>query len=178
MALRPYLQLLLMVVLSATGSHADTWRENVWHFVCEESPFFAQDRADRHSAGVVTSDGGFALMVLGDPLQGALVSINVPDEMIKDRVTSTLIMPTGNVFSRTVTDDQFWAVQTPDGASVTYTFRVDPADIEFFQAGRRWQVKAGATTRNVPLKGSRVAIRSALTARATQSTACSEQIKD
>lgn len=167
MAARLFLQLWLSLCLLASGAQADGWRENIWHFVCPNSPFFAKDRQDRHSAGVLTSDGSFALMVLGEPDQGALVSINVLGETIQPIVTSTLEMPTGNILSRTVSGDQLWAVQTPDKASVTYTFRVDPADIEFFQGGRQWRVSAGNSVSTVSLKGSRLAINAALAARDT-----------
>ena len=165
MALRLFNTIWLTAATFATPSLAETWREDVWHFVCQDSPFFTPDRLDRHSAGVLTSEGGFALMVLGDIDQGALVSINIPGETIQPEVTSTLEMPAGTVFSRTVSGDQLWAVLTIDRLSVTYTFRVDPADIEFFQAGKQWRVTAGEAVSTVPLKGSRKAINAAIQAR-------------
>lgn len=142
-----------------------SWQPDVWHHVQPDSPFYTDERSDMHSAGLVQSDGQFALLVLGTPEQGGLISVNLPGAEPASELTSGLELAAGNVMSRTVTADQLMAIPTPDGASHTYSFRIAPDDVRLFKAALRWTVKAGDQSLTLTLKGSKKAITRAIEAR-------------
>lgn len=143
------------------------WTRDVWHYVTQASPFYTEERSSLHSAGVIQADGRFALLVLGTPDQGALVSVNLPGDTAQTALTSDLVLTSGGVLSRSVTHEQLVANVTLDGASHTYSFRIAPADVETFMAARHWRITAGDTRVTLTLKGSRRAISKAIAARDT-----------
>ena len=158
-----WLGLALWVWAAAAG--AQDWEPDRWHRVTESSPFHADDRAGLQAAGILQDDGRFAQMVLGDPGEGALVSVNLPMSEIAAELTSTLVMPSGNILVRTVAEDQLVAVPEADGQSVTYSFGIAADDVEQFMAALVWRVQAGDVLTTISLDGSRDAISAALAAR-------------
>lgn len=155
----------LVLWLWAAASSAQDWQRDRWHHVTEDSPFWAEDRAYLHGAAILQDNGQFALVVLGEAGDGALVSVNLPMSDIASDLTSTLVMPDGNILVRRAEDSQFIAERNPDGLSVTYSFGIAPADIEQFMAAQMWRVQAGDTLTTISLAGSRDAITAALAAR-------------
>lgn len=156
----------LVLWLWATMSAAQDWERDRWHHVTETSPFWTEGRAYLHGAAILQEDGRFALMVLGNEEDGALVSVNLPMSDIASDLTSTLVMPDGSILVRRAEDSQFIAERDADGQSVTYSFGIAPADIEQFMAAQMWRVQAGETLTTISLVGSRDAITAALAARA------------
>jgi hypothetical protein len=155
----------VILSLLAASVGAQDWTLGRWHHVTEGSPFYTEDRAYLHSAAILQDDGRFALMVLGKEEDGALVSVNLPMSDIASSLTSTLVMPDGNILVRDAADSQFIAERDPDGQSVTYSFGIAPEDIEQFMAAQMWRVQAGDTLTTISLDGSRDAITQALAAR-------------
>lgn len=149
----------------ATPAVAQDWEPDRWHRVTETSPFHADDRAELQAAAILQGDGRFAQMVLGEPGKGALVSVNLPMTEVATELTSTLVMPSGNILVRTVEQDQLVAVPEPDGESVTYSFGIAADDVEQFMAAQAWRVQAGDVLTTISLDGSRDAISAALAAR-------------
>lgn len=149
----------------AAAAAAQEWVPDRWHHVTEKSPFYTQERAYLQSAGILQGNGRFALMVLGGAEEGALVSVNLPMSDIAPGLTSTLVMPAGNILVREAQDGQLLAERTPDGDSVTYSFGIAPGDIEQFMAAQAWRVQAGDTQTTISLDGSHDAISAALKAR-------------
>ncbi len=149
-------------VTEETVERAPDWRRDIWHYVIENTPFFTEERRTLHSAGVLQSNGRFALLLLGTADQGALVSVNVPGNAPAEVLVSDLVMPSGNVLSRKVTQDQLLAMEVPGSQSYTYSFRIAPADLELFMGALRWRVVAGENSVDLTLKGSRKAISEAI----------------
>ncbi len=144
---------------------AQEWELGRWHQVAETSPFHTEDGTFSYSAGILQENGRFALMVLGDPDEGALVSVNMPMSEIATKITSTLVMPSGAILVREAQGSQLVAERTPDGESVTYSFGIAPGDIEQFMAALSWRVKADGVQTTISLAGSRDAISAAIEAR-------------
>lgn len=158
--------------LCLTGpSLACEWQPNVWHHICTDSPFFERDLETLPGAALLQEDGRFARLVLGSDAQGALVSVNLPGTTAAENLTSTLVMPAGNIMTRTVSGEQLDAVVGPEPETITYSFRVDPADITLFQDALRWRVAANGNVTTLTLKGSRIAIDAALQARSWRASA-------
>lgn len=156
----------LAAFLWTGAAAAADWTRDVWHHVGPDSPFNDPDRPERHAAGLVQQDGRIAVIELGTPEQGALVSVSLPGPQISERLNSILEMPAGYALSRRVSGTQLVAAKAADSDEVSYTFRIDPADIELFMAARYWRLRLGEDeTVTLTLKGSRKALSAALAAR-------------
>lgn len=158
----------LILWIPAVAAWAEDWERDRWHHVTETSPFYVADRADLHGAAILQDNGRFALMVLGQPEDGALVSVNLAMTESVGELTSTLVMPDGNILVRDVHGAQLVVEPAEDGGSVTYSFGIAPDDVEQFMSAELWRIKAGETLATIPLDGSRDAISAAIEARASE----------
>jgi hypothetical protein len=164
MLLQPHWPGLVLWFWVATAA-AQGWERDRWHHVTEDSPFFAEGRPGHPGAAILQSDGRFAQIVLGDADEGALVSINMPVSDIASSLTSTLVMPDGNILVREVPQEDLVAVRAPDGESVTYSFGIASEDVDRFMTAQLWRVQAGDTLSTISLTGSLDAISAASAAR-------------
>lgn len=144
---------------------AQSWQSDQWHHIIDGTPFHTEDGPFLHGAGILQSDGRFALMVLAEGEEGALVSVNLPVTDLEAELTSTLVMPDGNIFVRDVKKSDRLAEPTPDGRSVTFSFAIAEDDIAQFMAAQTWRVTTGDIVTTISLAGSRDAITTAREAR-------------
>lgn len=162
---------ILCIGLCADPAFACDWEADIWHHVCPESPLYSDALQDRPSAAIVQNDGHFVHFILGDADQGALVTVSLPVHPTGKTLSSALVMSDGSILSRKVTGDQLWTEVSGDGASILYSFRVAPADVDLFRSGIAWNITAGAHGTKVSLRGSNVAISEALAHRDRQAKA-------
>lgn len=155
----------IMALTTTLAAAAQGWERDRWHHVTEDSPFFAENRDVPPGAAVLQSDGRFAQIVLGGPDEGALVSVDLPTPERAATLTSTLVMPDGDILVREVAQDDLVALRGADGDSVTYSFGIAPNDVDRFMQARLWRVQAGDTLTTITLDGSLDAISAALAAR-------------
>jgi len=140
---------------------------DVWHHITTDSPFYAENLAGLQGAAILQADGRFAMLVLGAPGEGALVSVTMQMAEPASQLTSTLVTPAGGIFVRTVDETQFLADIAPDGTAVTYSFGIAPDDVDQFMSAELWRVQAGDRLATITLNGSHDAITEAIRARAT-----------
>jgi len=140
---------------------------DLWHQYTPNSPFFTTGTETLHGAGLVQSNGRYALLILAPEGNGAVVKVNLTYGPTPQSMTSSLVMPAGNVLTRNVQDA---ALKLEPGAitgSFDYTFPIAPQDIELFMAARTWRLNVDGEETQISLKGSRKAITAALKARRT-----------
>lgn len=150
----------------ASAALSEPFKLDGWHFVCPESPFHAVNGSQRPSAAIAQSDGTFALLVLGNAGEGALVTVNLPNAERAERVQSQLVLSGGRILAREIEGEELWSETITAPASVTYAFRVPAADVGIFQKAMSWRIRAGKTDVQFVMKGSSAAIAMAIKARA------------